>query len=482
MIPRILAVAGPLFVYSSLSLLAFGLWHERKRFDRLALAPALAGLLASLVFVPSAHQLFFDEDIYINIASNLTHAPVAQLTILGGPDGPEVSGYYKEPPGWPVVLSLVFWTAGTTEAVAFATSRLLFALAIAAVYQLACAAGGTRKQALLAASVFAAAPVCFWFSASAGTDIPAALFGAIGLWGCLAGNGPLAAAGLALAAHTRLELIALTPLILLIPAIQAKWKVAGLALAAVAAAHIGWLTTIVPDLAEAERVSAVFSPAYLAGNLTDNLKYLANPLRFPAAATVAAAMALYSIIKKKSVMTLAAVQFGILSVVYLLFYAGSFEMNPRYGIQILAPLAVMAASAVRRPVWFGLIAVSIVAPHFGSDAALAPPRAHETDHDFAVQMSGRARPEDLVISPEPELFLNHGVRAVNVVFLAELKDKLEMHARSGRKTFYHAGIRTLSGGGREQQADQWVKSNFELHLIETRQIDGVTVAFYEVSL
>jgi len=33
--------------------------------------------------------------------------------------------------------------------------------------------------------------------------------------------------------------------------------------------------------------------------------------------------------------------FGLLCV-YLLFYAGSFEVNPRYSIQILAPMTVLA--------------------------------------------------------------------------------------------------------------------------------------------
>jgi hypothetical protein len=34
----------------------------------LAITPARAGVLASAVFLPPAHRLLYDEDIYINIA------------------------------------------------------------------------------------------------------------------------------------------------------------------------------------------------------------------------------------------------------------------------------------------------------------------------------------------------------------------------------------------------------------------------------
>src|SRR5947209_20560642 len=112
MIPRILSIASPLWVFVSLAVLAKGLWQERRKFDWLALVPAIAGLAASAFFLPPTHRLFFDEDIYIGIANNLAHAPVNQITVWGGPDDVQVSSYYKEPAGWPTLLSLVFLITG----------------------------------------------------------------------------------------------------------------------------------------------------------------------------------------------------------------------------------------------------------------------------------------------------------------------------------------------------------------------------------
>src|SRR2546428_13841023 len=103
MIPSMLSLAEPLCVYATLVVLACGSWRERKKLEWFALVPAIVGLMASLVFLPPIHRLFYDEDIYISMARNLTHAPLARVTLLGGPNGVEASSYFKEPAGWPVL-------------------------------------------------------------------------------------------------------------------------------------------------------------------------------------------------------------------------------------------------------------------------------------------------------------------------------------------------------------------------------------------
>src|SRR2546428_8547476 len=130
MIPSMLSLAGPLSVYATLVVLACGLWRERKKLEWFALVPAIVGLMASLIFLPPIHRLFFDEDIYISMATNLTKAPLARITMLGGPNDIEESVYYKEPSGWPVLLSFFFLLAGPSEAMAFLAARLFFALTL----------------------------------------------------------------------------------------------------------------------------------------------------------------------------------------------------------------------------------------------------------------------------------------------------------------------------------------------------------------
>jgi 4-amino-4-deoxy-L-arabinose transferase-like glycosyltransferase len=102
-------------------------------------------------------------------------------------------------------------------------ARLFFALTIAVVYQLA-RQKFDKRRALIAAILFGAAPACFWFSASTGTDIPSALAAALGMWGIAAGNGMLASAGFALAAQMRLELLILIPIVWLSNRVSSRWK------------------------------------------------------------------------------------------------------------------------------------------------------------------------------------------------------------------------------------------------------------------
>ena len=346
--------------------------------------------------------MFFDEDIYIGIAQNLTRAPAAQITLLGGPDDAQVSSYYKEPSGWPVLLSLIFLVTGRSETVAFVVARVFFAIAIAAVYQLAREALETRRQAMVAAVLFGAAPVCFWFSPSSGADIPAALAVVLGLWGVFAGNRTLAAAGFAMAAQTRLELIVLLPLVWLSGRVSAKWKLVAAGLVSAEIVHIGWVLSIGPALAQAEKVSSAFGLEYVAGNLVTNLGYMFNPMVFPAGVTVLAVVGLVQSLrpspgaaKARRPLLMAApllavsryrahasrracirsahlpagevwllvIQVIALFGVYVLFYAGSFNLNPRYTIQILAPLALLAGSMSKRPILMGVLLVSMAIPY-----------------------------------------------------------------------------------------------------------------------
>lgn len=479
MIQRILSIAAPLWVYATIVVLALGIWRARKKLEWLAIVPALAGLSASFLFLPPIHRLFFDEDIYINIASNLAHAPVAQLTLAGSPDDVEVSTYYKEPSGWPVLLSLIFLLTGQSETVAFVVARILFALAIAAVYHLAREIVETRRQALVAAVLFGAAPACLWFSVSAGTDIPAALMAVLGMWGLVSGNGALAAGGFALAAQTRLELIALMPLVWLFGKIPSRWTIVSAALVVAEMVHVAWLMSISPIFAEAEKVPSTFSVAYVPGNLLDNVRYLFNPAAFAAGAAV---LAIVAVARNGRAFGPLLVQVGSLFAVYLLFYAGRFSTNQRYSIQILAPLAILAASVVKRPVYIALLTLSLIVPYVRDTEFTGYLAALAADHRISVRFAPNAGANDLVLSASPQVFLNQGRRAMDSVFASSRKDKLDDELRRRGRAWYHAGVKTNRLDSAEAAADRWMKSNFELHLIDSQEISGFRIAFYEVLL
>src|SRR5262249_25474775 len=171
-------------------------------------------------------------------------------------------------------------------------ARLLFALAVAVLYQLACELLPTRRQALLTAILFGATPVCIWYSVSTGTDMPSALMAILGMWGLLTGNGPLAAAGFALAAQIRLEMLVLIGLVWLSSKISLKWKIAAAVLVLFEIVHVVWLMSMAPVLEQAGEVSSAFGLRYVGSNLLDNLKYFFDPLGFPMVVSVLVAVSI----------------------------------------------------------------------------------------------------------------------------------------------------------------------------------------------
>lgn len=480
---RILSLAGPLWVYATVAVLIHGIVRERTRFDWLALVLGACSLLATALFLPSSHRLFLDEDIYINVASNLTRAPVNQVTVVGGPDEIQVSTYNKEPTGWPVLLSFAFLIAGRSETVAFWFARFLFALAVAALYQLAREFMHTRRQALLAAILFGATPICFWYSVSTGTDMPAALMAILGMWGLLTGNGPLAAAGFAFAAQTRVELLALIPLVWLSPKISLKWKIGAAALVLAEIVHVVWLISVAPVLERAGEVSSAFGLKYVGRNLLDNLKYFFNPLGFPVVVSVFVAIFLWKKVRRPLAEGDALIVWIFcLFAVYLCFFAGSFAVNPRYSIQMMAPMTILAASVAKRPVWIGALLLSAILPATQRYETTPYFKALETDHRLSAQFASRLNPDDLIVSGAQEVFINHGRSAMSAPFASTGKIALEQEIHKHGKVWYHAGVRANSPNTEEGLADRWVKSKFELRLIDSHEVSGFRIAFYEILL
>src|SRR5262249_2226991 len=281
MFPRVLSITLPIFAYVSLLLLIFGLCRQRSRFDKWVPLIFVAALATSLSLRRNEHVLFFDEDIYIQIASNLSRVPAAQLTLFGGPNDIRSATYYKEPAGFPVLLSLIFAVTGARETIAFIAARVLYGFAVCAVYLLGREILQTRAQAMAAAIAFAAAPACFAYSSSVGTDLPATLFATLGVWGILSGNAMLGASALAMAAQVRLEMIALAPLMFVNDRMSKNWKAAFAGLIVPQFFHLYWVSRIASTLEAAERVNAAFSPQYVLGNLSADLRYIFNPIVFP---------------------------------------------------------------------------------------------------------------------------------------------------------------------------------------------------------
>ena len=142
-------------------------------------------------------------------------------------------------------------------------------------------------------------------------------------------------------------------------------------------------------------------------------------------------------------------------------------------------MAVLAASLMRGRT--AVLLFSMVLPYIRPFEIPSYVKALAADHRISVEFASKLNPGDLVLSAQPEMFLNHDRSVMNVVFASERKEKLEEEIRH-RKIWYHSGVRANVVESQDWLADRWVKSNFELHLIESQDVSGLRIAFYQVLL
>jgi hypothetical protein len=310
----------------------------------------------------------------------------------------------------------------------------------------------------------------------------AALLAVLGMLGLATENGALAAAGFAFAAQTRMELMTLIPLVWLAPKISRKWKILTGVLVAVEVVHIAWVMSVAPALARSEEVSEVFGLRYLGSNLFEDLRYFFTPFKFPFIASIFAggAALMRPRLKKGDSRTLLLWIAGP-SLVYLLFYGGSFNVNPRYSLQVLAPLVILCASLATQPVAIAALLIS-AAVSIAQQYEVTPyGAALEADHRLCVDFAAQLRPDDLVVTGQPELFLNQNRSAMSATLASMRKERLKDEIRK-RKVWYHSGVRANVLDGEEWTADQWLRSNFDLRLMDSHESGGFKTAFYELSV
>ena len=58
---------------------------------------------------------------------------------------------------------------------------------------------------------------------------------------------------------------------------------------------------------------------------------------------------------------------------------------------------------------------------------------------------------------------------------------LEEQLSRYRRVLYYAGAQTNVVNGPEWQTDQWIKSHYKLQLIESRTVEGLWIAYFEMS-
>jgi hypothetical protein len=329
----------------------------------LPLAAGVVALAAVATIPPRTHRIYYDEDIYENVAQNIVWMGRAQMcnegTIEEGTFRCDAFEYNKEPNGFPTLLALAFRFGGVREGAAHALNHLVFALGAMSVCWLAAVLFDGAWAGAGAALVYLSIPQNLLWGATVAAEPAAASFGALGLgaWTLFCrrpapGTALFGAAGLAFASQFRPESgLILAPAAIATLLISRDvlgrrdfWWAALLALLLLGP-HFAHLAAVRNE-GWGSGEGGKFSLAAARANWKPNVDYFTGGEDFPPLFTLLALLGLVHPRRREAVTTL--VWFLAFFGIFIPFYAGSYRYGAdvRFSLLSAAPLSILAGAGI----------------------------------------------------------------------------------------------------------------------------------------
>ena len=99
---------------------------------------AILGVFSTSFLAPRIHRLYYDEDIYNDIAQNIAHNKKAVMSNEGYYENNELQvieeEYNKQPPAYPYLISVVFRIFGTNELFTFILNNIILGLTVIVIF------------------------------------------------------------------------------------------------------------------------------------------------------------------------------------------------------------------------------------------------------------------------------------------------------------------------------------------------------------
>ena len=158
-------------------------WLQR-HFRLLILAALLISAAVAVTSVaPRVHRIYYDEDIYGNVAQSMALKGQAAMCNYGVFEydeyHPHWQIYNKEPSGWPFLVSMAFQIGGVDEEHGFRMNNLLYLGGILLCFWIVHIATGRFFPAIMGALVWAAIPQNIVWSNTMAAEPAAAFFGGL---------------------------------------------------------------------------------------------------------------------------------------------------------------------------------------------------------------------------------------------------------------------------------------------------------------
>lgn len=438
-------------------------------------AVVLLGAVLVTFVAPRVNRIYYDEQIYQNIAQGIACAkgsdsPAVQpwgetaATVwkrVVGPAGMCNEGrnefgeyscyrleYNKEPNGWPFVLSLVYRVFGVSEIAAHLTANALFVLCILGVFAVGVLLFRSVPAGLLSALVLSCTPEVLIWSNTVAVEPSAAVFPVLAVlclllylreksWPALF----LAATVIPFACQFRPESVMICAVLGLLVLLQDPAQLRSPRLYLMAAMVF---LLLVPHLAHLYAVRDMgwgssgpkFALAHVPGNLQVNGLFYFRNIRYPLVFTVLALVGLclparseaLSLWRQKLVL---AVWFLLFWGIFIFFYAGSYNYGAdvRFSLLSAVPLALLAGCGAaqiceRLPRWAtAAVPVLLLVAFFSFlpriRAVTQEAWAARADVRYAREMAHLLPENSVVLTHNPNMFLLWGHNAAQASLATE---------------------------------------------------------------
>ncbi|MDC0357627.1 glycosyltransferase family 39 protein [Oligoflexia bacterium] len=455
--------------------------------------------------VPRANRIFFDEQVYENVALTVANTGEVFRTLEADLQGGQFkvyrAAYMKQPGGHPYVLSLFFRVFGPSLEVAHWANNFLYLFGVVSVFLATLLLFSCSSSAAWAACFFALTPVALVWSNTAAAELGAASFSACALAaaGLYARKPRLASAllltgVLGIAVHYRPE-----ALLILLPTFLAVVTIKPLELRQ---PRFYWLCLfilllIVPAILHFMAVresdwgsgGSKFAWAYFLNHLKINSLYFLNNERFPAlfAALAVVGAALAGPVKVKVVIV---VWFALSWGIFLGFHAGGFiGANERFALMSSVAVATLAGLGTTRLMhlkgrqgfyrWLPMGASIVVGiawatfyPILGElNRDVADPR-NDTNfvHEFAMLVPPRA----VVIAHIPGQWLMEGKSVLQAGSIPGNGDYIErvLFKRYPGGVYFHWGYWCNLPNSEQFKPCSYLKEKYRLEKLRERDANG----------
>ncbi|MCD6367486.1 MAG: glycosyltransferase family 39 protein [Candidatus Aenigmarchaeota archaeon] len=470
----------PIFFSVTLGLIilsfAFSLKHIGKLFNGI---DKRIWVILVLIFVlgfyfrtfvaPHTHRLYYDEDIYLNIAQNIKNEGRAILCNYGTTEKCVEGIYNKQPNGYPFLISLLFLLTGVNEVVASYFTSFLSSLTIVFVFFVSYLLTKDNRISLFSSLIFSLIPINIRWAPTTSAGSVFVLFTALTFFGFLAyfkiRKYPLllfSFSSLAYAIQIRPEgtlLILLVGLMFILfdkklftELNNKKFLVVLVLFSVLIAPHLLHLETVKSESWGASGNKLGLN--YIHKNLKDNGMFFFENTRFPVVFTILSLLGLYPFKRYWKEKSFLVVWFLTFFGLYLLFYAGSFNygVDVRFSLNLYIPISILGAMgclliyeflddrfgnkiiSISIPIVIVLLAFSQFVPFVSEvgqkawDARLA--------HDFIVERLDNLDKDCWIFTHVPSVVLVNGRNSLQAWYAQNPKIVNKLFSESNCVMFY----------------------------------------------